>query len=69
MKTIELNKDIYDLEAIRSTIDSFSEVGEFSIKDIGKSWIVSMSGESEGLVKDEFLNYCLGLTISSKNNF
>ncbi len=68
MKTIELNKDIYRSEAIMSAISGFSEAGEFKIKDIGKSWIITITGEDEDLLRDEFANYCLGLTIANKKN-
>lgn len=68
MKTIELNKEIYKSEAIMSAISGFSEAGEFKIKDIGKSWIITISGADEDLLRDEFANYCLGLTIVNKKN-
>jgi len=61
-KTIELNKNFYNLEAVKKTAKVYKELARFSVKDSGKNIEVTMKnvdGDIESIIEDEFCNYVL----------
>ncbi|MFA5188672.1 MAG: HxsD-like protein [Patescibacteria group bacterium] len=64
MEVIKFNKKIYSLEAIEKAINEFKNLAEFKIKDEADYFEVQIDkidNEYEGVLKDEFGNYVLGL--------
>ena len=61
-KTIELNKNFYNLEAVKKTAKVYKELARFSIKDTGKKIEVTIKNideDVEDVIEDEFCNYVL----------
>jgi len=62
IKIIELNKNFYNLKAVKRTAKAYKELARFSIKDTGKKIEVTMKNIDEDVkdvIEDEFCNYAL----------
>jgi len=62
IKIIELNKDFYNLKAVKKTAKAYKELARFSIKDTGKKIEVTIKNideDVEDIIEDEFCNYVL----------
>ncbi len=64
MQTINFNKKIYQLEAIKKSTEEFKDLAEIKIEndqDYIKVSFDKIDAEYQGVIKDEFANYVLGL--------
>jgi len=64
MESIEFDKQIYKLDAIKKAITEFEKLANFSIIDsneIIKVKINKIDPEVKDILKDEFANYVLGM--------
>jgi len=64
MEAIRFNKKIYSLAAIKKAIEEFKNLAEFKINEQDQYIEVEIDkidNEYEGVLKDEFSNYVLGL--------
>lgn len=64
MEIIKFNKDIYNLKAIEKAIGEYGKLANFKVKEAGDYFEVSIDKidqEVQGVIKNEFANYVLGL--------
>jgi len=64
METIRLNKQIYKLEALQKAVAEFKELAMIKVSELDKYFVVefeNIDNEYQGVIKDEFANYVLGL--------
>lgn len=67
--TLILNEKIYPISAVKSAVRSYKEFADFSVSSKKGRIFVKISeigGEFRRTLKDEFLNYLLGVVIQSK---
>ncbi len=61
---IKFNKKIYKLNAIKSAEKQYKELADFSLEKKGDYFFVKLKNidkNVEGVIRDEFCNYVLGL--------
>ncbi|MDD5065807.1 MAG: HxsD-like protein [bacterium] len=60
---IKLNKEIYPVKAVRKAVHFYRKIAAFKLKEEGGYLLVSGKPEKEDeeLVRDEFLNFVLGI--------
>ena len=61
-KIIELNKNFYNLEAVKKAAKAYKELAGFSVKDDGGKIKITMKNIDEDVkdvIEDEFCNYVL----------
>lgn len=64
MEIIKFNKDIYNLKVIEKAIEEYNDLAKFSVKEIAGYFEVTIDKidqEVQGVIKNEFANYVLGL--------
>lgn len=64
IEVIRFNKKIYSLEAVKKAIEEFKNLASFTVKDFNGNIEVKIDkidNEYQGILKDEFSNYVLGL--------
>jgi len=62
MVSFDLNKDFYNLQAIRNTIKAYKKLADFKVRKDKKTIKVIMKNidkEVENVIEDEFCNYVL----------
>lgn len=60
---LKLNKEIYPKKAVQKAVSFYKKVANFKLKEGRSYFLVSGNIEknNEGLVKNEFLNFVLGI--------
>lgn len=64
MVSINFNKKLYKLSAIRSTIKAYKNLASFDLKESKKDYRLTLKNidkDVEPIIKDEFCNYVLYL--------
>jgi len=62
MVSFDLNKDFYNLQAIRNTIKAYKKLADFKVRKDKKTIKVIMKNidkEVKNVIEDEFCNYVL----------
>lgn len=69
MISADFNKSFYDLKAVRNAVKDYKDVADFNLKDTKKSIRVilkNIGARNEELIKNEFSNYALFLSLTKK---